>query len=75
MVGHEVTASGEVRSMIGFTYEWFLFAYKDGVPDVMSKAFKIKADAEEARQKYPPKKQGGIGVGNRRIPVKAKPAE
>ena len=50
-------------------YEWFLFDYKDGVPDVMSKPFKTKAAAEKAREKYPPKVRGGIGVGIRQIPV------
>jgi hypothetical protein len=55
--------------MAEFRYEWFLFAYKDGVPDVMSKPFKTKADAEKAREKYPVKKRGGIGVGIRQIPV------
>jgi hypothetical protein len=55
--------------MANFRYEWFLFNYKDGVPDVMSKAFKAKADAEKAREKYPVKERGGIGVGVRRIPI------
>jgi hypothetical protein len=41
--------------MVKFRYEWFLFDYKDGVPDVMSKPFKTKAAAEKAREKYPPK--------------------
>lgn len=55
--------------MAKFRYEWFLFNYKDGVPDVISKPFKTKAAAEKAREKYPPKAQGGIGVGIRQIPV------
>jgi hypothetical protein len=55
--------------MANFRYEWFLFNYKDGVPDVMSKPFKAKADAEKAREKYPAKERGGIGVGIRQIPV------
>ena len=55
--------------MANFRYEWFLFNYKHGVPDVMSKPFKAKADAEKAREQYPVKEQGGIGVGVRRIPV------
>jgi hypothetical protein len=55
-------------------YEWFLFGYKDGVPDVISKPFKTKAAAEKARGKYPSKVRGGIGVGIRQIPVtRAKP--
>ena len=49
--------------MAKFRYEWFLFDYKDGVPDVVSKPFKTKADAERAREKYPVKERGGIGVG------------
>jgi hypothetical protein len=52
-----------------FRYEWFLFNYKDGVPDVISKPFRTKAAAEKARGKYPPKVRGGIGVGIRQIPV------
>jgi hypothetical protein len=55
--------------MANFRCEWFLFNYKDGVPDVMSKPFKAKADAEKAREKYPVKERGGIAVGVRRIPV------
>ena len=55
--------------MAKFRYEWFLFGYKDGVPDVISKPFKTKAAAEKAREKYPLKLRGGIGVGIRRIPV------
>jgi hypothetical protein len=60
--------------MAKFRYEWFLFGYKDGVPDVISKPFKTKAAAEKARGKYPPKVRGGIGVGISQIPVtRAKP--
>ncbi len=55
--------------MVKFRYAWFLFDYKDGVPDVMSKPFKTKAAAEKAREKYPPKVRGGIGVGISQIPV------
>lgn len=55
--------------MAKFRYEWFLFGYKDGVPDVISKPYKTKAAAEKARGKYPPKGRGGIGVGVRQIPV------
>ncbi len=43
--------------MAKFRYEWFLFDYKDGVPDVVSKPFKTKADAEKAREKYPVKER------------------
>jgi hypothetical protein len=46
-----------------FRYEWFLFDYKDGVPDVMSKPFKSKAAAEKAREKYPVKERGGRRCG------------
>jgi hypothetical protein len=55
--------------MAKFRYEWFLFDYKDGVPDVMSKPFRTKAAAEKAPGKYPPRVRGGIGVGIRQIPV------
>jgi hypothetical protein len=55
--------------MAKFRYESFLFGYKDGVPDVISKPFKTKAAAEKARGKYPPKVRGGIGVGINQIPV------
>jgi hypothetical protein len=55
--------------MAKFRYEWFLFSYKDGVLDVISKAFKTKAAAEEARGKYPPKVRRGIGVGISDIPI------
>ena len=54
--------------MAHFRYEWFLFDYKDGVPDVMSKPFKTKAAAEKARERYPVKERGGIGVGISQIP-------
>jgi hypothetical protein len=47
----------------------FLFGYKDGVPDVISKPFRTKAAAEKARGKYPSKVQGGIGVGISQIPI------
>jgi hypothetical protein len=30
-----------------FGYEWFLFGYKDGVPDVISKSYKTKAAAKK----------------------------
>ncbi len=33
--------------MVKFRYEWFLFDYKDGAPDVMPKPFKTKAAAEK----------------------------
>jgi hypothetical protein len=52
-----------------FLYEWFLFDYKDRVPDIISKAFKTKAAAEKARKKYPAKERGRIGVGIMGIPV------
>jgi hypothetical protein len=52
-----------------YRYEWFLFDYKKGFPDRMSKRFKTKAGAEKAREKYPAKERGGIGVGVSRIPV------
>jgi hypothetical protein len=66
----EITA----RSLAGFLmpkfrYEWFLFDYKDRVPDIMSKPFKTKAAAEKAREKYPANERRRIGVGIMQIPV------
>jgi hypothetical protein len=55
--------------MAKFRYQWFLFDYKKGFPDIISKPFKTKAAAERARRKYPPKVQGGIGVGIAQIPI------
>jgi len=43
--------------------------YKRGYPDRISKPFTTKAAAEKAREKYPPKVQGGIGVGITQIPI------
>lgn len=57
------------RLMSEFKYEWFLFDYKKGFPDRISRAFKTKAGAEKAREKYPVKERGGIGVGVSQIPV------
>lgn len=50
-------------------YEWFLFDYKKGYPDRISKPFKTKEAAEKAREKYSPKMRGGIGVGIVQIPA------
>jgi hypothetical protein len=55
--------------MAKFRYEWFLFDYKKGYPDRISKPFKTKAAAEKAREKHPPKVRGGIGVGISQIPI------
>jgi hypothetical protein len=55
--------------MVKFRYEWFLFDYKKGFPDRISRPFKTKAGAEKAREKYPTKERGGIGVGIFQIPV------
>jgi hypothetical protein len=55
--------------MAKFRHEWFLFDYKKGFPDFISKPFKTKAAAERARRKYPPKVQRGIGVGIIQIPI------
>jgi hypothetical protein len=52
-----------------YRYEWFLFDYKKGFPDRISKPFKTKAGAEKAREKYPVKERGGIGAGISRIPI------
>ena len=63
--------------MAKFRYEWFLFDYKKGYPDTFSKPFKTKAAAEKARERYPLKLQGGIGVGIVQIPfatTKRKPS-
>jgi len=49
--------------MAKFRYEWFLFDYKKGYPDRISKPFKTKGAAEKAREKHPPKVRGGTGVG------------
>ena len=57
--------------MAKFRYEWFLFDYKKGYPDRISKPFKTKATAEKTRRKYPPKVRGGIGVGISQIPITA----
>ena len=61
-------------SLVGFLmaklrYEWFLFDYKNGFPDMISKPFKTKVAAEKAREKYPAKERGGIAVGVMQIPV------
>ena len=55
--------------MAKFRYEWFLFDYEKGYPDRISKPFKTKAAAETAREKYPLKVRGGIGVGISKIPI------
>ena len=55
--------------MVKFRYEWFLFDYKKGFPDRLSRPFKSKAAAEKAREKYPAKQRGGIGVAICQIPV------
>jgi hypothetical protein len=55
--------------MAKFRYEWFLFDYKKGYPDRISKPFKTKEAAEKARGRYPSKVRGGIGVGISQIPV------
>jgi len=52
-----------------YRYEWFLFDYKKGFPDRISKPLKTKAGAEKAQEKYPAKERGGIGVGISQIPV------
>jgi hypothetical protein len=62
-LGVELDANPHIRCSGSFAIEWFLFDYKSGVPDVESKPFKTKADAEKARQKYPVRERGGIGVG------------
>src|SRR6267142_6177702 len=55
--------------MAKFRFEWFLFDYKKGYPDRISKPFKTKAAAEKAREKHPAKVWGGIGVGMSQIPI------
>jgi hypothetical protein len=44
--------------MAKLRYEWFLFGYKDGVPDVISKPFKTKVAAEKSAGKIPTENAG-----------------
>jgi hypothetical protein len=55
--------------LVKFRYEWFLFDYKKGYPDRISKPFKTRAAAEKGRGKYSPKVRGGIGVGIKQISI------
>jgi hypothetical protein len=60
--------------MANFRYEWFLFGYKDGAPDVISRPFKTKAAAEKARGKHPPKVRGRIlGIRNQDVRLAVSP--
>jgi hypothetical protein len=43
--------------------QWLLFKYVNGEFTPLSKPFKTKAAAEKARQKYPERERGAIGVG------------
>jgi len=47
--------------------QWLLFKYVDGQFTPLSKPFKTKAQAEEARLKLPERERGTIGVGVIRI--------
>ena len=45
------------------TEQWLLFKYIEGEFTPLSKPFKTKAAAEKARQKYPERERGEIGMG------------
>jgi hypothetical protein len=42
---------------------WLLFTYIHGEFTPLSRPFKTKGEAEKARQKYPERERGTIGVG------------
>jgi hypothetical protein len=44
------------------TPQWVLYTYNEGQLVILSK-FKTKQDAEKAREKYPERERGKIGVG------------
>ena len=43
--------------------QWLLYKYIEGEFTPLSKPFKTKAEAEKAREKYPERERGTIGVG------------
>jgi len=43
--------------------QWLLFRYIEGQFTPLSRPFKTKDQAEKARQKYPERERGTIGVG------------
>jgi hypothetical protein len=43
--------------------QWLLFKHIEGQFTPLSKPFKTKDQAEKARQKYPERERGTIGVG------------
>jgi len=45
------------------TEQWLLFQYVGGVFTPLSKPFKTKQQAENARRKYPENQRKSIGVG------------
>jgi hypothetical protein len=47
--------------------QWLLFRYVEGQFTPLSRPFKKKDQAEKARQKYPERERGTIGVGVIRV--------
>jgi hypothetical protein len=45
------------------TEKWLLFEYIAGEFTPLSKAFKTRAEAEKAREKYPERQRKAIGLG------------
>jgi hypothetical protein len=43
--------------------QWLLYKYIEGEFTPLSKPFKTKQQAEKAREKYPERERGTIGVG------------
>jgi hypothetical protein len=52
------------------TVRWVLFEYQGRELVILSKAFKIKALAKKARQKYPERDGRKIGIGVVRVPMR-----
>jgi hypothetical protein len=46
---------------------WVLFEYVEREPNLLSKPFKTKKEAEKARLKYPERRQRTIAVGAIRV--------
>jgi hypothetical protein len=47
--------------------QWMLFKYTDGMVVPLSKPFKTRELAEQARLKYPERQRKGIGLGLIRV--------
>jgi hypothetical protein len=47
--------------------QWLLYSFISGEFTLLSRPFKTKDQAEKARQKYPERERGTIGVGVIRI--------